>query len=65
MKHAYTQCGFALPSEFLPGSLRASFDYNTDVLAVWASVDEAVLLHSRGVLRAAKIKEASARAQDP
>ena len=62
MQHAYTRCGFALPSELLPGSLRASFDYNTDVLAVRAAVDEAALLRSRGVLRAAKIKLPHARA---
>ena len=61
MQHAYTRCGLALPSELLPGSLRASFDYNTDVLAVRASVDEAALLRSRGVLRAAKIKLPQAR----
>ena len=61
MQHAYTRCGFALPSELLPGSLRASFDYNTDVLAVRTSVDEAALLRSRGVLRAAKIKLPHAR----
>ena len=61
MKHVYTQCGFALPSELLPGSLRASFDYNTDLLAVRASADEAALLRSRGVLQAAKTKLPHAR----
>ena len=65
MRQAYARDGFALPSDLQPGSLRARFAYNTDLLALQQSAtNEAGLLRARGKIRGGAAGTALPQARD-